>query len=113
MSGETDSKGRPIDQQCRYCGKLFTAKALRKHVDQCPGPDGVRVCDLSGAARARRIRVVVDGVKKKKKRKSVFTVSGGAYGLGKSRKHWQAILASIASRSWMNVSVHGTESAAR
>ncbi|HCF4911323.1 TPA: hypothetical protein ACGBF3_004276 [Pseudomonas aeruginosa] len=87
MSGETDSKRRPIDQQCRYCGKLFTAKALRKHVDQCPGPDGVRVCDLSGAARARRIRVVVDGVKKKKKRKSVFTVSGGAYGLGKSRKH--------------------------
>lgn len=77
MSGETDSKGRPIDQQCRYCGKLFTAKALRKHVDRCPGPDGVRVCDLSGAARARRIRVVIDGVKKKKKRKSVFTVSGG------------------------------------
>lgn len=66
MSGQTDSKGRPIDQQCRYCGKLFTAKALRKHVDRCPGPDGVRVCDLSGAARARRIRVVVDGVKKKR-----------------------------------------------
>lgn len=86
MPVEIDSKRRPIDQPCKHCGGLFTAKALRKHIDKCLGPEGVRVCDLSGAARARRLRLLVDGPKKKKGR-IVFTVSGGAYGLGKSRKH--------------------------
>ncbi|RWU21265.1 hypothetical protein DM813_18935 [Pseudomonas alkylphenolica] len=86
MTVEVDSKGRPIDQVCKHCGKLFTAKRLRKHIDRCKGPEGVRVCDLTGAARARRVRLLFSS-KKKKKGRSVFTVGGGAYGLGKSRKH--------------------------
>lgn len=86
MAAEVDLKGRPIDQNCKHCGELFTANRLRKHVDSCKGPEGIRVCDLSGAARARRLRLLFSS-KKKKKGRSVFTVGGGAFGLGKSRKH--------------------------
>ncbi|MBF8802258.1 C2HC-type zinc finger protein [Pseudomonas asiatica] len=87
MTVEVDAKGRPIDQVCKHCGRLFTAKKLRKHIDTCKGPVGLKVCDLSGAARARRVRLLFSPKKKKKKGRSVFTVNGGAYGLGKSRKH--------------------------
>ena len=75
------------DQVCRYCKGLFTPRALKKHIDKCPGPPGMRVCDLSGAARARRLKVLFGPKKKKKKGRSVPTVGGGAFGLGKSRKH--------------------------
>lgn len=74
------------DQLCKHCKKTFTVKALKKHIDRCLGPEGLRVCDLTGAARARRLRLLLNP-KKKKKRKSVFTINGGAYGLGKNRKH--------------------------
>lgn len=87
MTVEMDSKGRPIDQVCKHCKKLFTANKLRKHIDSCKGPEGMRVCDLSGAARARRLRLLFSPRKKKKKGRSVATVEGGAFGLGKSRKH--------------------------
>lgn len=87
MTVEVDLKGRPIDQKCKHCGKLFTANRLRKHLDSCKGPEGMRVCDLSGAARARRVRLLFSPKKKKKKGRSVFAVNGGAFGLGKSRKH--------------------------
>lgn len=87
MTFEVDAKGRPKDQQCKFCAGLFTAKALKKHELGCLGPVGMPVCDLTGAARARRLKILCDGPKKKKKRRSVFTVGGGAYGLGKSRKH--------------------------
>ena len=87
MTVEVDSKRRPIDQPCRHCGVLFTEKALKKHLLGCLGPTGKRVCDLTGAARARRLKILCDGPKKKKEGRSVFTVNGGAYGLGKSRKH--------------------------
>jgi hypothetical protein len=76
-----------VDQPCRYCNGLFTSKALKKHIDKCPGPPGMRVCDLSGAARARRLQALFGPKKKKKKGRSVPTVGGGAFGLGKSRKH--------------------------
>lgn len=84
---EVDAKGNPVDKVCRYCKQLFTAKALRKHLHICTGPVGARVCDLSGAARAHRLRMLFGPKKKKAKKRSVFTVNGGAYGLGKSRKH--------------------------
>ncbi|KDD65514.1 hypothetical protein V466_29265 [Pseudomonas mandelii PD30] len=87
MTIEVDSKGRPIDQSCRHCGALFTARALKKHLLICLGPPGKCVGDLTGAARARRLKILCEGPKKKKKQRSVFTVGGGAYGLGKSRKH--------------------------
>lgn len=87
MTVEVDSKGKPIDQPCRHCGALFTAKALKKHLLGCLGPPGKRVCDLTGAARSRRLKILCEGAKKKKKRRSIFTVDGGAYGLGKNRKH--------------------------
>lgn len=87
MAISVDSKGRPIDQVCRYCKGLFTSKSLKKHLEKCMGPEGKRVCDLTGAARARRLKILFDGPQKKKKRRSVYTVGGGAYGLGKSRKH--------------------------
>jgi hypothetical protein len=51
------------------------------------GPEGKRVCELTGAARARRLKILFEGSQKKKKRRSVYTVGGGAFGLGKSRKH--------------------------
>lgn len=88
MTFEMDSKGRPKDQKCRYCEGMFTSKSLKKHLERCMGPPGARVCDLTGAARARRLKVLFsDGPLKKKKRRSVFTVLGGAYGLGKNRNH--------------------------
>lgn len=87
MAISVDSKGRPIDQVCRYCNALFTAKALKKHLERCMGPVGKRVCDLTGVARSRRLKILLDGPQKKKKRRSVFIVNGGAYGLGKNRKH--------------------------
>jgi hypothetical protein len=87
MTVSVDGKGRPIDQVCRYCKAMFTAKALKKHLERCMGPAGKRVCDLTGAARARRLKILLEGPQKKKKRRSVFTVGGGAFGLGKSRKH--------------------------
>lgn len=87
MTAEVDSKGRPIDQKCKHCGNLFTATRLRKHLDSCKGPEGMRVCDLSGAARARRVRLLFSPKKKKKTGRSIFAVNGGAFGLGKSRKH--------------------------
>jgi hypothetical protein len=87
MAIEVDAKGRPLDQPCRYCGALFTVKALKKHLLGCLGPPGKRVCDLTGAVRARRLQILCDRPKKKKKQRSVFTVGGGAYGLGKNRKH--------------------------
>jgi hypothetical protein len=87
MTFEVDAKGRPKDQQCKFCVGLFTAKVLKKHELGCLGPAGMRVGDLTGPARARRLKILCDGPKKKKKRRSVFTVGAGAYGLGKSRKH--------------------------
>lgn len=86
MSVSVDGKGRPIDQVCRYCKAVLTAKALKKHLERCMGPAGKRVCDLTGAARARRLKILFEGPQKKKKPR-VFIVNGGAYGLGKSRKH--------------------------
>jgi len=87
MAISVDSKGRPIDQVCRYCKGLFTSKSLKKHLEKCMGPEGKRVCELTGAARARRLKILFEGPQKKKKRRSVYTVGGGAFGLGKSRKH--------------------------
>jgi hypothetical protein len=87
MAIELDSKGRPVDQVCRYCQKLFTEQKLRKHLTVCKGPEGARVCDLTGAARARRLKMLFNESKKKKGKRSVFTIGGGAFGLGKSRKH--------------------------
>lgn len=87
MTLHSDGQGLPKDQKCRYCGELFTEKALRKHAPKCLGPAGKRVCDLKGAARARRLKLLFEGPKKKKKGRSVFTIGGGAFGLGKSRKH--------------------------
>jgi hypothetical protein len=29
MTVEVDSKGRPIDQICKHCGRLFTENKLR------------------------------------------------------------------------------------
>jgi hypothetical protein len=86
MTDEVDAKGRPKDQKCRYCKEMFTAKALKKHLEGCMGPPGKRVCDLTGAARARRLKILLNGPQKKKKPR-IFIVGGGAYGLGKSRKH--------------------------
>lgn len=87
MDMPRDGKEKLADQKCRYCNDLFTEKALRKHLLKCPGPTGKRACDLTGAARARRLKILFEGPKKKKKGRSVFTINGGAFGLGKSRKH--------------------------
>lgn len=85
---ENDISPAVRQDRCKHCSQMFTPKQLKKHTEKCLGPEGLRVCDLSGAARARRLRLLfADKSKKKKKGRSVFTVLGGAYGLGKSRKH--------------------------